>query len=471
MTAPISLSCFKDQRIVVLGLGRSGQGPAQALMAAGATVLAWDDNAAVRARARAQGISVVETPEAIDWNKVDYFLLSPGIPHTYPAPHPLAALARAHHIPPIGDIECFLKSHPPASLIGVTGTNGKSTTAALITHLLADAGKETALGGNIGIPVFTLPRLSKDGFYILELSSYQLELTPSLTLSLAVLLNLSPDHLDRHKGMEGYIQAKKLIFQNQCDKALVVIGVDDPFCAEIFQEFQDLKRPSVVPISTSEPLEKGVSVIDGILEDTLSPGRPVSFSLPANRALHGQHNWQNVAAAYAALRLLGIGPEIIQKGLQTFAGLPHRQEWLGSFAGVDYMNDSKATNAEAVACAFACYSPHHTLYWIAGGRPKEAGLDPLNPFWQRIRHAFLIGEAADAFGARLNDQGVPYIVSETLEKACWQATQLAQQEKTEAPLILLSPACTSFDQFESFEQRGEVFRTWVLEHAQRNFSL
>lgn len=465
MTFTISLLCFKGQRVVVLGLGRSGQRPAQALIKGGATVLAWDDSASARTEAIAQGIPVLENPQEIDWKTVDHFLLSPGIPHTYPAPHPLATLARTHNIPPIGDIECFLRSEPVAPIVGVTGTNGKSTTAALIVHLLNFAGKETALGGNIGIPVFALPVLTKSGVYILELSSYQLELTPSLALSLGVLLNLSPDHLDRHGGMEGYIRAKKLIFQNRPLNAKAVVGVDDPFCVEIFQELEDKggKQSTVTPISAAQRLEKGVSVIDAVLEDTIDPLCPVSFSLKGIRSLKGRHNGQNAAAAFAAVRLLGVPPAIIQQGLQTFPGLPHRQEWIETKAGIDYINDSKATNAEAVACALACYRQDHTLYWIAGGRPKEAGLNPLAPFWKDISHAFLIGEAAEAFGAILKDQNVPYLISETLEKACFQATQWAQKEKKPSPLVLLSPACTSFDQFKSFEHRGEAFRKWVLE--------
>lgn len=463
MTSPISLTCFKGQRVVILGLGRSGLRPAQALLAGGAVVLAWDDNAAARAQARAQGIPVVGAPTEIDWTTIDHFLLSPGIPHTYPAPHPLATRARAHKISPIGDIECFFKSQPAASLIGITGTNGKSTTAALITHLLTFFEKEVALGGNIGVPVFALPVLSQTGFYVLELSSYQLELTPSLALDLAILLNISPDHLERHGGMDGYVQVKKLIFQNRGGKACAIVGVDDPFCAEIFQELsaQDPQSGNVMPISANQRLERGVSVIDGILEDRTDPLHPLSFSLKEIRALKGKHNGQNAAAAYAAVRALGLPLQKIQEGLQTFPGLPHRQEWVGSFGGIDYINDSKATNAEAVACAFASHGPDHTLYWIAGGRPKEVGLDPLNPFWRQINHAFLIGEAGEAFSAILKDHQVPHTLSETLENACLQATRLAQQDQKPAPLVLLSPACTSFDQFESFEHRGNAFRKWV----------
>ena len=422
------------QRIGVLGLGSSGLVAACALNAGGADVLAWDDNASVRQRAAAEGLAVSDLA-ATDWTQMSALVMSPGIPLTHPAPHPVAARALGAHRPVIGDIELLAEACPDARRIGITGTNGKSTTTALIGHVLKSAGRTVEVGGNLGTPALSLARLGANGTYVLELSSYQLDLTQRATVDTAVLLNLSPDHLDRHGDMDGYVAAKMRIFRDRPGAAqTAVIGIDDARSRALADALERRGHWRVVRISASD----------------MVPG----CDWRAVPTLPGAHNWQNAAAAYAVARAEGIAPEAICAALKTYPGLPHRQELVATIGGVRYVNDSKATNADAAAKALACYD---TIYWIAGGLPKADGLGATLPLLGHVRHAFLIGKAADEFGRTLAGK-VPVTQCGTLAAALEAAHALAQKEARPGAAVLLSPACASFDQWKNFEERGDAFR-------------
>jgi UDP-N-acetylmuramoylalanine--D-glutamate ligase len=445
---------MRDRTAAVLGLGRSGLAVCRALAASGARAWAWDDSQERRAAATEGGAAIVDLGSC-DWERVDRLVLSPGIAHTFPRPHPVVLQARAAGVAIVGDIELLAENQPKRRIVGITGTNGKSTTTALIGALLHDAGIGMQIGGNFGLPVLDLLPKPSDDTYVLELSSYQLELTEHLACAVAVTLNLTPDHLDRHGGMAGYGQAKKRIFRNQGVNDWAVIGVDDAFGQSLVSELAASRQ--VLPVAVGRALDRGVHVIDGRLYDAIDgPARPVADLGPIV-SLRGAHNWQNAAAAYAAVRALGVAPEVAAAGLAGFAGLAHRMEQVAVLDGVRYVNDSKATNAEAAARALASYD---RIYWIAGGRPKEGGLDALLPWLERVRHAYLIGEAAEPFAASLAGR-VACSRCGDLATAFAQASAAARLDAANEPVVLLTPACASFDQFADFEARGDAFKALV----------
>jgi UDP-N-acetylmuramoylalanine--D-glutamate ligase len=446
---------FGDKMLVV-GLGKSGLSAAAALRAGGADVRVWDDNAAARDAAAkngfkiaAEGAPAVEGVRAIVW--------SPGIPSTFPKVHPLATHAKNAGVPLICDVDLLLQSQLDATVIAITGTNGKSTTTALIAHLFKHAGRRTAVGGNLGFPALDLDALGLGGVYVLELSSYQLELVPHLAAETAVLLNVTPDHLDRHGGMDGYVAAKERIFEHQRHPRTAVIGVDDEICAKIYDALRRDGIHQTIPVSVKGAVPGGVYVDDGWLTDSTGASPVRILNLRELARLPGEHNWQNAAAAAAAARSQGISVADIASGIRTFAGLAHRQELVAVIDGVAFVNDSKATNADATEKALRCYE---NIYWIAGGRAKEGGIVSLKPLFGRVRHAFLIGEAADDFADTLEGQ-VPFTLYEDLETAIEDAGEMALKEKRPDATVLLSPACASFDMFKSFEERGDLFRTEV----------
>ena len=451
----IDIRSFADRPAAVFGLGRGGRVAAAALAASGARVWAWDDNATAREQAAREGLPLVDL-YSCDWSQLTTLVLSPGIPHTHPKPHPVALLAHRAGCEIIGDIELLVRSRPDARYIGITGTNGKSTTTALIGHLLTGAGRDVEVGGNIGIPVLGLRPLGSDGIYVLELSSYQLELTPSLHCDVAVLLNITPDHLGRHGGMEGYVEAKRLIFKNQRSNDTAVVGTEDEHCRAIIASLSQRRNgPRVIPISGTGKVAGGVFAERGSLYDGMH-GNPAA-DLTAISTLPGVHNWQNAAAAFAAARTVGIERDTITRSLATYPGLNHRQERIAVIDGVAYVNDSKATNADAAEKALVCYDD---IYWIAGGQAKEGGIESLLPHLGRIRHAYLIGECGEDF-ARTLDGKVAVTRSGTLAAAIDQARKQALTDKTANPVVLLSPAAASFDQFKDFEDRGRQFRALV----------
>ncbi|TVR98787.1 MAG: UDP-N-acetylmuramoyl-L-alanine--D-glutamate ligase [Rhodospirillales bacterium] len=453
----IDLALLPGQRYAVLGLGRSGLAAAAALTAAGKDVVAWDDSEPARAAAARQGVPLGPLAEH-DLAEASALVLSPGIPHTHPAPHPVVRRAREAGVPVIGDVELLLRAIGGAKVVGITGTNGKSTTTALVGHILTAAGCSVAVGANIGVPALSLPALGPGGIYVLELSSYQLEITPSLACDIAVLLNVSPDHLDRHGGLDGYVAAKRLIFRGQQGNATAVVGVDDRFCRDVVAELRRRPGPRIVTVSGIGEVAGGVYALGRRLFETRAGGA-VHDVLDLDRApaLIGPHNAQNAAAALAVARALGVATEVATRAMCTFPGLPHRQERVAVIDGVTYVNDSKATNGDAAARALACYD---YVYWIAGGRPKDDGLAAVMAELDHVRHAFLIGEAAERFAAELEGR-VSVTITGTLDAAVAAARDRAARNGTPNPVVLLSPACASFDQFRDFEARGDAFRALV----------
>ena len=452
----IDLSLYKGRRIAVMGLARSGLAAARALAEGGAEVLAWDDGEAGRNAATAIGMALTDLYNA-DLAGVDALVLSPGIPHTFPAPHPIAARAKAAGIPIIGDVELLARARPDATYLCITGTNGKSTTTALTGHILKSAGRAVEVGGNLGIPVLTFAPLGADGIYVLEMSSYQLELTPSLGFDAAVLLNITPDHLDRHGGMDGYIAAKRLAFRaGSAERAgrlpVAILGVDEPNTRAMAGSLRAEGR-TVVAIASEGRAPGGVHAADGVLTDETGAAPVAVIDLGECPALPGRHNWQNACAAYALARAAGVAPDAIATAMRTFPGLNHRQQAIAVLDGVRFVNDSKATNADAAAKALGCYD---AIYWILGGRAKEGGLAGLESLMPRVRHAFLIGEATEEFAGWL-DGKVPYSRSGTLDAAVPAAFGQARRDGAADPVVLLSPACASFDQYPNFEVRGDAF--------------
>ena len=467
---PITEYAGKD--VAVYGLGRTGLSAAKALKAGGARVHAWDDNEETRAKAEAAGIALSDINKR-DWQTFAALVLSPGIPYKFPQPHRLVRMAEMTGVPVIGDMELFaravqaLPERARPKIVAITGTNGKSTTTALIGHILKQAGRDARVGGNIGTGVLDLAALHSNAVYVLEMSSYQLDLVKSLRCDVAVFMNLSPDHLDRHGGMDGYQAAKMRIFQNQTDKDVAVVGFDDIYTQSIAIGLSAKGPQRVVQISSTYTLGKGISAVDGRLYDNQSGKAEFVGKLDECPALIGRHNYQNAAAAYAACRALGLDPGTIMAGLRTFPGLAHRMESVGELDGIRFINDSKATNAQAAEQALRAFK---NIYWIAGGVPKAEGIAPLAPLFPNITKAYLIGQAEDAFAAALNGK-VPSQTCGSLDRAVEAAYRDAKAAGEPGAVILLSPACASFDQFKDYEQRGDVFRSLVQGMIPANYKV
>ncbi|MDX2113337.1 MAG: UDP-N-acetylmuramoyl-L-alanine--D-glutamate ligase [Alphaproteobacteria bacterium] len=453
----IVVSEYRGQAVGVFGLGKAGSATVASLAAGGAQVFAWDDKQPSGTANQQPEIKLMPFSEW-PWDKLKALVLAPGVPLTHPAPHPVVVLAREHHVPVIGDIELLQRAQPAARYIAITGTNGKSTTTALIGHILKEAGRKVQVGGNIGTAALTLEPLADDGIYVLETSSYQLDLVHSTRFHVAVFLNITPDHLDRHGSMEGYVAAKCHIFDRQQPGDVAVLAVDDEWTRKVAGgKWRVVSDVELIKVSSQQILNEGVFVANGELFDTSFSRHSPLGTLHAVTSLTGRHNWQNAAAAYAACRASGVAPDVIIAAMKTFPGLRHRLQLVAEIGGVRFINDSKATNADATSNALA---PYDSIYWILGGKPKEGGIVSLTEYFPKIRHAFLIGEAADAF-ARTLEGKVPYTHSVTLEAATKQAAALAWREKKPQAVVLLSPACASFDQWKSFEQRGDAFCGYV----------
>ncbi|WP_299173126.1 UDP-N-acetylmuramoyl-L-alanine--D-glutamate ligase [uncultured Brevundimonas sp.] len=455
---------YEGRRVAVFGLGRSGITAARALKAGGATPILWDDGVSGRLQAQAEGF-VVEDLALADWSGFAALVLSPGAPLTHPKPHWTVDKARAAAVPVIGDIELFaraldaLPEDQRPTVIAITGTNGKSTTTALIGWVLQHAGLTVYVGGNIGIGVLALPEPTRGAVYVIEVSSYQLDLTTSFAPNAAILTNVSPDHLDRHGGMEGYVAAKRRIFQSR--KTAPYVGIDDPYGFAIWQELKAEGR-AVDPVSVERPMEDDLGMY--LMGDFLTynaGGRPAPIiDLSKARSLPGRHNAQNAAFAFLAVNDLGIPEEKVVEGLLSFPGLAHRMETVGHIGPVRFINDSKATNADAARQALSSYP---RVFWIAGGKPKDGGIDDLTDLFPRIAKAYLIGEAAEAFAATLGANGgdTPHLIAKTMDAAVAAAAADAASAGGDQ-IVLLSPACASFDQYPDFEVRGEAFRAAVL---------
>ena len=458
----IPVTIFAGGKLAVVGAGLSGLATARALQAGGANVVVWDDNDAGRRQAVDAGLSV-EDLEHADFNQFAALVLAPGIPFTHPHPHWSVIKARAAGIEVIGDVELFFRaraaSNVPSNVVAITGTNGKSTTTALTAHLLEAAGKDVALGGNIGKAVLDLEHFEPGRIYVLELSSYQIDLTPSLKPDAAALLNITPDHLDRHGSLAAYADVKARIFAQLEPNATAVIGVDDEPSQAIAETLQG--PFSVKRIAIGRTVQNGVWAADATLIEMAGGQEVGRADLTGIGSLRGAHNWQNAAAAYALARSQGIDAKALQESLRRFGGLAHRMEQVARAGKILFVNDSKATNADAAGKALGSFED---IYWIAGGVAKDGGLSGLEPFYPRIARAYLIGDAAAAFSSQFGN-AVPHVICESLERAVEQAADDASRSKAPEPVVLLSPACASFDQYANFGKRGDAFRDLVMQRT------
>ncbi len=454
----ISAVGFEGKTVAVFGLGRTGLATARALEAGGAIVAAWDDNERARHAATDAGLDLVDLSET-DFGSLAALVLSPGVPLTHPEPHWTVKRSAEAGIPVIGDTELFVRALSAADadtrLVAITGTNGKSTTTALIGHILKAAGRDVQIGGNIGRAVLELEAPVEGRIYVVEFSSYQLDLTPGIKPDVALLLNLSPDHLDRHGDMDRYAEVKTGIFANQRVGDTAIVGIDDERSAAIAADHPGeglTKR-----ISSRRSDHDGVFADGGVLFRTTGGDRSELADLTGIATLRGTHNWQNAAAAAAAVEALGLSGAELAGGLASFPGLAHRLEQVGRKGQVLFINDSKATNADAAARALGTFDD---IFWIAGGQAKAGGISSLKEYFPKIRRAYLIGEAMDDFFVTL-DGRVDVMRSNTLDVAVSEAASDAAECGSPEPVVLLSPACASFDQFPSFEKRGDRFRELV----------
>ena len=454
-----------NQTIAVLGLGRSGRATAAALREGGADVVAWDDSAETRAAAEAEGLRLSDLTRDKAWEEgIDALITSPGIPHLYPAPHPAIAQALARGVPVDNDVGLFFRSFAtegfesldtPPRVICVTGSNGKSTTTALIHHILESAGRPTQMGGNIGTGVLALDPPVDGEVVVLELSSYQTDLARALTPDVAVFTNLSPDHMDRHGGMGGYFAAKRRLF-SEGGPDRCVIGVDEAEGRYLANQMgQGPRDDRVIRISVEDRLDGfgwSVSARKGFLAEWRKGRQVAAIDLRGVTGLPGAHNHQNACAAYAACRAVGLAPREIEAAFASFAGLPHRSQTVAEIGGVRWVNDSKATNVDAAEKALMAFD---NIRWIAGGLGKDGGIAALTPQFGRIAKAYLIGHSARDFALQLG--ATPHEVVETMEAAVARASAEARPGDT----VLLAPACASFDQYPDFEKRGEHFTALV----------
>ncbi|WP_020177858.1 UDP-N-acetylmuramoyl-L-alanine--D-glutamate ligase [Methylopila sp. M107] len=429
---------FKGKRVAVFGLGGSGLATVRSLVAGGAEVTAFDDSAASVEKAKAEGLPTGDL-RAGDFSRFDSLVLAPGVPLTHPKPHWSVELAKAAGVEIIGDIEIFCRERraiaPGAPFVAITGTNGKSTTTALIAHVLREAGRDVQMGGNIGVAILDLEPPSASRVHVVECSSYQIDIAPSLDPSVGVMLNLSEDHLERHGTMENYAAIKQRLVEKS---GVAVIGTDDAISADMAKAVAG-RGVEVAAISETDPVD-----------------------LSCARALRGAHNAQNANAVRAVARALGLDDATILKGFSTFPGLAHRMEEIPTDDGIVWINDSKATNADSAEKALASFPK---VFWILGGKPKTGGIEALVPFFGRVERAYLIGEAAEEFSKTLSAHDVPWAILGTIERAVEAAAADAKGAIGGAPVVLFSPACASFDQYRNFEQRGEAFRKAVLATA------
>ncbi len=451
----IPITTFAGKSVAVFGLGKSGLVSAGALIKGGAEVVVSDDDEKMLAEAKSAGLNVQNLRE-IDWTGIAALVLAPGVQLTHPKPHWSVSLARKNDVEIIGDIELFCRERAVMGagcpLVAITGTNGKSTTTALISHILKSAGRDAQIGGNIGVPALALEPFAPGRIYALEISSYQVDLAHSLHATVGVLLNVSEDHLDRHDNMENYSALKALVPAAVEKGGTAVVGVDDRYTREAAIRIERAGK-NLVRVSAEAPLREGYYAQGTRILRARSGKAHAVAQLAGIASLRGKHNAQNAACAVAACVALGLDLAAIQKGLTTFPGLAHRMQPVGRLGNVLFVNDSKATNADSAAKALASYDD---IFWIAGGRAKTGGIEGLAEFFPRIRKAYLIGEAAAEFAKTL-DGKAPHETSEVLSAAVDAAARDAQASGVKEPVVLLSPACASFDQYRNFELRGQAF--------------
>ena len=453
----IRATTFAGKDVALFGLGASGTATALALAAGGAQVAAWDDNTASRAAAERAGVPLADLSQA-DWSGFAALVLAPGVPLTHPEPHWTVGKAKAAGVEIIGDVELFCRERaklcPDAPFVAITGTNGKSTTTALLTHILRASGKDVAMGGNIGTPILALEPPSLSRIHVIELSSFQIDLTPSLAPSIGILLNLTPDHIERHGTMEHYAAVKERLISGA---AHAIVGVDDDASRAIAERRQGsghLDLFSVLDITAPWHAEGTELVAENASAEIRGP----FTDLAGIGTLRGRHNAQNALAACVAALRLGLSVGDLRRALPTYGGLPHRMEQVGWAGRVIFINDSKATNADSTDKALAAFP--RDIYWILGGKSKAGGIEPLTAYFPRIAKAYLIGQATDEFAATLGT-AVPFERCGTLDVAVAAAARDAASSAGDEPVVLLSPACASYDQFKSFEHRGDDFRSLV----------
>ena len=439
----ITLKKYLGKKVAVLGLARSGNATIKAMQAGGAFVQSWDDSEIAQSNADA---SILKHYDEWDWNEIAALVVSPAILLNLPKPHPAVELARKHNVRITSDISLLMEECLDASFIGITGTNGKSTTTALIAHCLAELGARVECGGNIGVAALELAPLGAGEYYVLELSSYQLEGLDYGVLNVACFLNITPDHLERHGNMANYVAAKERIFKGQGTHDKAIIAVDDDYSLG-----GAARLPHAITVSSKSNgahyyMEDGC-MIDGEL----------ALDLSMMQSLQGVHNHQNALVAYAALRSLGYEPTSIANSMQSFQGLPHRMERIREWDGMLWVNDSKATNADA---AWQSISTYQNIYWIVGGALKQGGIDALAPLAGRITHAYVIGADTAPVAASLAEMGIAYTISGDMSQAVKDAFSDASGQQN--AVILLAPAAASFDQYRNFEERGDHFRELVL---------
>ena len=448
----IPITTFENKKVALFGLGGSGLVTAHALKQGGADVVCFDDNSERVEKAVSEGISVRDLRK-LDWSGISALVLAPGVPLTHPVPHWSVDLARDAAVEIIGDVELFCRERrklcPAAPLIAITGTNGKSTTTALTAHLLRELGLDVQVGGNIGTPVLELEPPVPGRHYVIECSSYQIDLAPTLDPAIGIHMNLSPDHLDRHGTMENYAAIKERLVAGS---RFAVVGVDDRLSSAIADRLELARKP-VCRIAGERELTEGVYARNGRLMEAHDGSQNEVALLGGIDSLRGDHNGQNAAAAFAALRALGLPADGIAAAMKTFPGLHHRMEIVAKQGRVLFVNDSKATNADAAARALSSFD---RIYWIAGGRAKSGGISSLDEYFPKIAKTFLIGEAAAEFAKTL-DGRVAYKISGTLPQAVIDAAAEAAEDGAGEIAILLSPACASFDQYPNFELRGAAF--------------
>ncbi len=451
----VALTHLQGRSVGVFGLARSGLATVRAAVAGGAAdVVVWDDKEAAREKGEELGATPVE-PSAWPWETLDSLVLAPGVPLTHPSPHPIVGFAREAHVEIISDVELLWREgQGRARFVGITGTNGKSTTAALIGHVLAASGLPVSVGGNIGRAALDLAPPGEGRIYVLELSSYQLDLTRGFRPDVAVWLNLTADHLDRHGSMVGYAKAKARIFLNMAANDTALLGIDEPEMHAVARAIEFQRRPRLLTVSVTK--ESNASLYVDAEGTLLEKGERVA-SLAGLPTLRGLHNWQNAAVAWGAARALGLESEAILTAMADFPGLAHRMEVIGRRGSVLFVNDSKATNADAAARALATFD---AIYWIAGGLAKEGGIEGLAQYFPKITKAYLVGSAADVFSETLARR-VPHVIAGDLVSAVRMAAEDVAIDRRSEPTVLFSPASASFDQFADFEARGEAFRSAV----------
>lgn len=448
-------SKFKDKTYLVLGLGKTGIGAIKSLAKSGAEVFGWDDNPKQIeiAKGETDGLATFTHPKELNWQEIDAIVLSPGIPTSGENKHHVVSLAEALEKPMLSDIDLLYIANPHAKIIAITGTNGKSTTTALIGHILKTKYNNVFVGGNIGKSVLEFDEGDKNSIYVIEMSSFQLEISKYIKFDVSIFLNITPDHIDRHGSFENYFAAKAKIFELLKPEGLGIINID-------FPELEILRASLInsIAFSTSDP-NADTSFIDNNLND-LQKGFSEEIEDLTN--LPGEHNKENILAAYSACEYLGIEPKQIIKAIKSFPGLDHRIKTIYKMGEVLFIDDSKATNAQSTENALKCFE---RIHWIVGGIAKEGGLDSINKeILFNVKTAYLIGSAENDFAKFMEANNIDYKRCGNLNRAL----EMVKNNLNEHDVVLLSPACASFDQFKNFEHRGQVFQKLVIEHFGQN---